>query len=130
MRLNIVADADWESRLDRVFKSLSSSRYKAFFESKDYGIGLQGIGIVLMCRDPSLQFKQRIRFVKKDKQLYLDVMLDLNALRQMEDDERMQTVVSRLRDEVPAVLGKYSFHEFDCKGFLADFTRWLNTLQR
>ena len=128
MRISIVCDAHWEARLDRVLSAFSSSGYKSMFASRYYGNGLHGVSIVLMCREPSLTFKQRIRFARKEKRLYMDIMLDLDAFRQMGDDERRQNVVDRLGDEVPAILRKYSIADFDCGRFVSDFRCWLSTV--
>jgi hypothetical protein len=128
MRINIVSDAHWESQMDRVVRSLSFSGYKTIFDSKDYGIGLKGISIVLMCRDPSLAFERRIRFVRREKRLYIDIMFDLNAFRDMDDKDRTFAVLSQMRHEVPAVLRKYSIPQFDCQRFVEDFIGWLNSL--
>jgi hypothetical protein len=130
MRIDIVSDAHWESHIDKVVKVLSSSGYRDIFGPKDYGLGLRGISIVLMCRDPSLDFKQRIRFARKEKRLYIDVMLDLDELRQMSDQERERVVVSHLRDEVPSVIRKYSIRQFEYERFVADFAEWLDTLPK
>ena len=65
MRLNLLCDAHWESRVDRGLNELSSTGYRSFFEARDYGKGLSGITVVFMCREPRLNFKQRVRRKKR-----------------------------------------------------------------
>ncbi|MDB4904018.1 MAG: hypothetical protein JWQ63_3299 [Mucilaginibacter sp.] len=78
MRVFITCDANWEAKIDKVLNILSETGYKAVFERRDYGTTIDGIGIVLMCRDPSLKFKQRIRYSRKDRTIYMDIMLNFN----------------------------------------------------
>ncbi|MFT3684298.1 MAG: hypothetical protein QM783_05120 [Phycisphaerales bacterium] len=94
------------------------------FRSKEYGVGLAGIGVVLMCRNPELNFKRRIRFSRKEKILYMDVMLDLAQMRESHHNERKQIVFARLIEEVLAVVRKYSISEFDDARFAEDLKEW------
>jgi hypothetical protein len=125
MILNILCDAHWESGLERVSKDLSSTGYRNAFEERDYGQGLVGVVVILMCRDPSLHFKRRIRFKKSEKMLYIDIMLNLDQMRQVEHMERKKIVVQRLADEVPAILRRYSIPDFDEVCFVEDLRNWL-----
>jgi hypothetical protein len=128
MRLIITYDAAWEARLDGVTKAFSLSGYRNLFDSRNYGEGLRGIAVILMCRDPNLKFKQRIRFVKKNKTLYMDIMLDLDQMRQANDDVRKKIVAERLADEVPTILCKYSIPDFDEARFVKDMKAWLKKI--
>jgi hypothetical protein len=128
MRLNILCDVHWESRVDRTLRDLSSSGYRGLFDSRDYGQGLSGIAVVLMCRNPSLKFKRRVRFVRKEKTLHMDIMLDFDQMRKADDPLRTQMVADRLADEVPSVLRKYSFPDFDEARFVEDLKGWLKTI--
>jgi hypothetical protein len=125
MRLNILCDAHWESRADRVLHALSATGYRSLFAARDYGQGLAGITVVLMCRDPSLKFKQRVRLVKKERKLYLDIMLDFDRMREADDGTRRGIVVERLASEIPAILSKYSIADFDEQRFVGDLRQWL-----
>jgi hypothetical protein len=102
---------------------------RRFFVPKDYGAGLSGLVVVLMCRDPELNFKQRIRFARKEKKLYMDVMLDLAQMRSAEWEERTRIIVERLAQEIPTVLHKYSLKEFDETRFVGDLRGWLKSVQ-
>lgn len=128
MKLNILCDSDWESRVSSVLSQLSSSGYHRLFEERDYGIGLLGIVVVIMCRDPKLNFKRRVRFAKKEKHLYMDIMLNLDQMRQAEPNVRKRTIIDRLAEEVPIVLHRYAIPDFDDARFLADFKGWLKDI--
>jgi hypothetical protein len=114
--------------LGRVLGDLSASGYRALFEERDYGQGLIGIGVVLMCRDPSLKFKRRISLAKKERTLYLDIMLDLDRMREADDETRRRIVVERLASEIPTVLSKYTIADFDDKRFTEDLKHWLKSI--
>lgn len=43
MRLNILSDANWESRVDRVLDALSDFNYRSYFQERDYSTGLIGV---------------------------------------------------------------------------------------
>jgi hypothetical protein len=81
-----------------------------------------------MARNPELNFKRRIRFLKKVRTLYLDIMLDLEQLRQVDDNGRKRIVINRLEKEIPVVLQKYSIQDFDELRFVKDLKSWLKTV--
>lgn len=118
MRFNVLSDSNWEAKLDhatRVFELWE------FFEDLRYGDDLSGgITVVLMCRAPELEFKQRIRLSKKDQRLYMDVMLDLPSFVNASHSQRRQMVASNLLSEVPRVVAKYRFKSFDIERFTKD----------
>jgi hypothetical protein len=126
MKLNILCDANWESRLDSVLKDLSATDYRNLFNARNYGQGLIEVVVVLMCRNPRLNFKQRIRFAKKKMALSLDIMLDLDQMQKADDNTRRRIVIDRLTDELPVVLRKYSIPDFDETRFIDDLRSWLN----
>ena len=95
---------------------------------KDYGVGLLGVVIVLMCQDPNLSLKKRVSFAKKEKKVYLDIMLDLDQMKQASPEVRKRIVTDRLAEEVPGVLHKYAIPDFDEARFLADFKGWLKDI--
>ena len=128
MKLNILSDTDWESRIDRVLDELSSTGYRGLFEARDYGKGMVGIIVVFMCRETSLNFKQRIRFVKKERTLYLDIMLDLDEMRKIDHNARKRIVVERLSNEIPLILSKRSIPDFDEAQFVSDLKTWLKDI--
>jgi hypothetical protein len=128
MRMNLLCDAHWESKVDKVLSDLSTAGYRDLFQARDYGPGLKGITVVFMCREPSLNFKQRIRFEKSEKKLYVDIMLDLNEMRASQPDDRMKTIINKLGEEIPSILRKRSIAGFDEPRFVEDLRNWIQTL--
>jgi hypothetical protein len=124
MHLRITCDANEESGVGQVVFKISGPTRRQF-ASKNYGIGLAGVGVVLMCRDPELNFKRRIRLARKEKKLFMDIMLDLAQMREADQEKRTRIIRERLAEEVPTVVGKYSIADFDKERFLADLKSWL-----
>ncbi len=128
MRLVITSDENEESGVGEVVDEISGPTRKHFME-EDYGRGLRDIGIVLMCRDPELNFKRRLRFSKKDQCLYMDIMLDLDQMTPLPHEARKRLILGRLADEIPAVLRKYDFKDFAEERFVKDLKNWLAKLR-
>lgn len=130
MKVNILCDAHWESRLDKVVGGLTLSGYRTLFEARDYGVGLRTVVVVLMCRNPALGFLPRIRHIRKKATLYADVMFDLDAMRVMTDEERWDAVCTRLSQELPSIIAALEVSGFAKDEFIADFQGWLTGLRR
>ena len=126
MRFVITADSNQESGVSDVLYELSGPTRQHFLP-RDYGSGLPQLGVVLMCRDPHFNFKRRVRFSRKDQALYMDVMLHLPDMIPLTHDERRRVIVQRLLLEIPEVLTKYAFRDFDQPGFESDLRAWLST---
>jgi hypothetical protein len=124
MRLMVVCDANEESGVGQVVYDICGPTLQ-HFHPKNYGDGLSGLGVVLMCRDPELNFKRRIRFSRKEKTIDMDVMLDLTQMRQADHDVRKRIICERLIEEIPAVVRKYSITDFDDVLFEQDLKAWL-----
>jgi len=129
MRFNLLSDADWDSRIGKVLDALSETGYRKFFEEKNYGSSIDGITVVFMCRNPEYNFKQRVRHAKKEKKIYLDIMLDLNQFRQIGQKEREKIVAERLLSEVPPIVAKYKFIDFNLLTFTIDLKQWLEKIK-
>jgi hypothetical protein len=127
MHFQITSDANQESGVGEVVGELSGPTHKHFVP-RDYGSGLPRIGIVLMCRDPALNFKRRVRFAKKDQTLFMDVMLHLPDMIPLRHDERRRVVIQRLVREIPEVLAKYEFRDFDQTRFESDLRAWFSSI--
>src|SRR2546429_273707 len=112
MLLRITGDINAESGVAEVLYEISGPT-EDFFTARDYGDGLRGVGVVLMCRNPALNFKRRIRLAGKDKTLYMDVMLELKEMSQATPGLRRRIISERLVEEIPAVVHKYSIRDFD-----------------
>lgn len=62
MRFFVTSDANHETRVGKAHDF--SGPAEMWFKDKHYGSGLDGIGIVLTCRDPQLNLKQRVRMYR------------------------------------------------------------------
>lgn len=125
MHLRITGDTASESGLGEVISWMSGPTRQHFL-LRDYGGGLVGIGVVLMCQNERLNLRRRIRLSKKDKRLYMDIMLNLEQMRTAHPESRKKIVVELIKEEVPAVLRKYSIQDFDYTRFTDDLNTWLN----
>jgi hypothetical protein len=130
--LFITADFWWETRIDQALHDLPDPRKQEWLHQGDYGPGLDGIGIVLTCRNPAWgELKRRIRLSKENKHLSMDIMLDYQRMMSLGlagKDERRRIVVRKLRKEVPEVLRSKKIDHFDKERFIADFEKWIDSL--
>lgn len=55
MRFNILADFHCEAKIDYVINEISDLGFRQYFEERDYGPGLDGVTVVLMCQEPDLK---------------------------------------------------------------------------
>ena len=129
MNVFITGDSNVESGVVRVVVDLSGPTAD-YFAPRNYGASVAGIAIVLMCRDPELKFKQRRRFSKKDKTLYLDIMLDIVEMESLEHSERVDVASRAIITEVPAALERYRFEDFETDRFVSELTEWLVSRSR
>ncbi|HOY69382.1 MAG TPA: hypothetical protein PL131_03050 [Methylotenera sp.] len=126
MKFFITSDANWESKVNVTLHALSDFGYKDFFAGKDYGEGLAEIAVFYMCRDPALNFKRRVRLSKKDKVLYMDIMLDLPTMVEADFKLRKRIVAEKLLAEVAEVLSKYKVTDFNKAQFLNDLVSFIS----
>ena len=122
MDFGITCDVNWESGVGKTLDLIPIRNFKDFFYLKKYGDDLIDIFIVLMCRNVEHNFKQRIRFVKKEKALYMDIMLDFDLFMKISQEERNTIVFDKLIKEVPEIIAKYKFKDFDLASFTNDWT--------
>ncbi len=126
MEIKITCDIWWETRVDD-FLEITNQRKSSindFFVEKNYGEKPRKIFIVLMCRQPYLNFKQRKRYLKKDNILYLDIMLDYDKMMNSDKPKRNELIAKKLMAELYIILEKYRFPKFDLKTFNEDLTKY------
>lgn len=117
-------DANWDSRIDISKRNFHSPiDYYQYFQRRNYGIDVSKIFIVLMCRETNLNFKQRIRFTKKDKVLFIDIMLNLDQFRIIEQKYRDSIIAYKLINEIPPIIKKYKFKDFNLLAFEKDLNK-------
>ena len=124
MRVMITGDFATESGLGPIIVRWSGPT-EHHFERTDYGCGLLGVGVVLMCRDPHLKFKRRVRLEKATRTLYLDVMLDLDRLQWTDEATRQRIVLQRLVEDLGELLRRRAVPNFDAARFVADLEGYL-----
>jgi hypothetical protein len=120
MRFNILADFYWEAKIDKVIFAFNDTGYRDFFEERNYGTSVDRIGIIFMCQPLNYKLKQRIRFTKNNRTLYLDIMLNLDEFIRIDQQERNKIATNKLLTEVPPIVKKYNFKDFDLEKFTMD----------
>ena len=128
MRFFITCDSFWEAQVDKVIDRIDDTGYKRYFSEQDYGFSLEGLTVVLMCQNPNLNPKQRIRFSKKEKKLYLDIMLDLPYFLEITQKEREKIIVGKLISEIPSIIAKYKLEDFNLVKFETDLQNWMSKI--
>ncbi len=126
MEFFITCDANWEAKIDKVLDAFHKTGYERFFEKRNYSSSLDGIVIVLMCRSTYLKFKQRIRFVRTDRKIYMDIMLNFDQLILVDQEARVKIVAEKVIEEVPLIIAKYKLKDFDLSKFKVDIKRMFN----
>jgi|LakMenEpi03Aug12_release.lakeMendotaPanAssembly.Ray.scaffolds.fasta_scaffold587122_2 hypothetical protein len=128
MRFFITCDSFWEAQVDKVIDRIDDTGYKRYFSEQDYGTSLDGITVVLMCQAPNLNLKQRIRLSKKEKKIYLDIMLDLPHFLEIAQKEREKIIVDKLIAEIPSIITKYKLEDFNLMKFETDLKNWMSKI--
>jgi hypothetical protein len=118
MRVSILSDTHWEAKIEHATRTLSLN---AFFAERDYGPGLTSLVVILMCRDPELEFKRRVRLDRKTRTLYSDIMLALPAMRSIGHAGRRSVIAQRLVAEISPTIAEYRLPDFDLPRFNYDF---------
>jgi hypothetical protein len=127
MKIFLSGDVDWKSRVDTICLELAKIDEVPFFAGRPYGSRLQKVGVILVCHNEELGLKQRVRLDRKNRVLYMDVMLDFNEMKTASQQERRRIVATRLVDEVSRVVSKYASNEFNAAMFSSDFRRWIES---
>ena len=123
MRFGVTCDADIESGFDVVTFGMMK-QFDDYFRDRFYDDSGIEMFVVLMCRDPRWNFKQRIRFVKKENCLYMDLMFDLRIMAQVDMKTRKRIVGEKMVTEIPQIVAKYKFRDFDLPRFSRDLRSW------
>jgi hypothetical protein len=126
MEFFITYDADVESGLDRITFGMTKA-LRDHFADRFYDDSGIAMAIIVMCRDPSWSFKQRIRFVKQENCLYMDLMLDLNEMIRLDGNTKKRIVAQKIITEVPQIVAKRKFRDFDLLRFTSDLREWFET---
>jgi hypothetical protein len=126
MRFNILGDYTASSGVGIVLDNLTDKKYREFFQGKNYSQEIENITVVIMCQNPALELKQRIRFSKKEKKIYLDIMLDLSLISSMSYLQKETYIIERIVKEVPIIIEKYKIKDFNLVQFNTDLQEALS----
>lgn len=122
MKLNLLADINWESKVDHAIKVVNfHSLAKA-----DYGAGLTKLVVALNCRDPALGHKQRVRLAHATKTLYIDVMLGLHFFVTATHVERRRRIYEQVMSQIRQVFERRRIKDFEFERFFGDLDRLLS----
>ena len=124
MKFFVTYDANIESGLIDLLNKMNDEGFYDYFAEKFYDDSGIEIVVILMCRSPYLKFKQRIRFSKKENRLYTDIMLGYEHMTTTATAGRKRYVAEKLINEVPQIIAKYKFRDFDLKRFSSDLSHW------
>ncbi|MCY0914176.1 hypothetical protein [Massilia antarctica] len=127
MDFKFLGDYDHDSGLLGVTDWLYRHGYREAF-AKDYGDGLRSITVILLCSKHTMHLKPRIRHVKKEKSLDMDLMLPYPEFPGATKDERIKKVLTAILDEVPRNVRKYKFADFDTELLISDFNKYFSDL--
>jgi hypothetical protein len=128
MKFKILADYDEQSKLQDVLDDIRNTGFARSVEKRNFGKGLNRLAIFLVCQPSYLALKPRIRFSKSDLALYMDIMLDLEAMKAANRSTRQKLVATALAAGVPAVLAHYEIENFAKADFEKYFLEWITGL--
>ncbi|TPG29772.1 hypothetical protein [Flavobacterium pectinovorum] len=130
MRFSITSDTNYETKVsDQVTTQFPAREVEDWLYFKNYGDDLVEIFIVLMCRSPEYNFKQRIRMDRKNKILYIDLMLDYHYfVSNINQDDRINNVANKIINEIPPIIKKYKLKDFNVDLFMKDLKDYLKKI--
>ena len=126
MDFRVTCDANAESRVDQIMFGINDA-FEKYFGDRFYDDSGVAMFVILTCRDPAYNFKQRIRFSKKENCLYMDLMFDLNNMIHANMAEGKRIVGEKIVTEIPQIVAKYKFKDFDLARFSSDLKDWFET---
>ena len=99
---------------------------EAHFQQKCYGTSVKKIWIVLGFQVKD--YKQRKRYVKGERMLTFDILMDFQAVRNAQIEEKKKLVRAQLIETTEELLKKYKFEDFATDSFIVDFKNVVNDL--
>ncbi|RZF55980.1 hypothetical protein EXE30_04055 [Acinetobacter halotolerans] len=126
-QFNLMSDTSLGSGVLEAKQHITTTQFYRLIESENYGSDLNGIAIVLMCREENSMFKQRLRFSKKEKVLYMDIMLDYDKFSILSHKQRISEICRVLLTEIPLIVKKYKFKDFDLDLFINKLNYWFES---
>lgn len=123
-KFQLLSDTDSESGILIAKQQITSNGFNKYITSENYGSDLNGIVIILICRKPEIVFKKRLRLSKKEKVLYMDIMLDYDLFNNMTFEQRITQICKTLLVELSQVLKKYKFQDFKSNELIKKLENW------
>lgn len=122
MKISNSADVYEDSGLKNLIYEVN---LKPFFENKDYGNNSVEFFFVINC----LKFpvKNRIRFAKKEKVLYWDVILDYEIIKNATIEEKKRILANSIINSLD-VLDKYEILNINKSAFKEDMKKYFQML--
>ena len=128
MDFGIIFGLNSEFGDDPIFSKIVTGAVFTYFMDKDYGASITSICISLLCIDRDHRFKERTRYTKGDCALDVILVFELESLRKMAVADRPPFFANRLMAELPPIITKYKFADFDLPRFENDFHAYFKEL--
>lgn len=123
-KFNLITDTDYFYGILEAKQQIASYEFYKLIESDHYGDDLKGIVIVLVCREPDITFKKRLRLSNKEKILYFDIVLDFDAFFELTHDQVISEICKIILTKVPPIVEKYKFKDFNLDKFMINLKYW------
>lgn len=124
MEIFLTCDAHWESGVENIIDDFYDNNLENTFALKQYGEYLNRISIILICQNPVLNLKQRLKYSKRDQNIYIDIILNLNEFQRITDSEKKQIIKKKMLQEIPNAIRKFKVSDFNLEEFISDLQNW------
>lgn len=129
MKMFITSDADAQSGIGELVDTVSGPCWR-HFQRFDFGDEVAGICVVLVCQPLSIGLKPRVSYSKKERQLYLDVMIDPAEVKRMPLSDFRHMLFDRITNNISTVLAKYRLKEFRSNDFIEALRSWFSEMNK
>jgi hypothetical protein len=127
MDVNIYIEWSYELGFDAFNVLDFTERIDKSFVDKYYGSSVGSIGAILICRPQD--FKQRMRFLKGERRLTYDILLDFESVKNAPIDEKKEIIKRRIVEISEQTFSKYKFDDFDKEAFLRDLKKIVESIK-
>lgn len=119
MRVLLTGELDWDTKTIKVIDKFYDKEFINFFKEKNY-IFLSKVVIVVVCGSNDHLLKVRKRYIKKTKELSMDVFLNYNKVMNMDFDSNLEYTKNMLINELKNNLILFKIED-KCQDFFNDF---------
>jgi len=117
------------SGFDDIIFTMDNNRLDDYFIPKKYGHSLNKIFIVSRCLKKENEYKPSTRLRKADLVLLIDLMFELPTMEQATQKERREIFIKKMNEELPPIIKKYKFKDFDLDRFMEDFNIYVDEIK-